>query len=116
MVAPADALILPEGPMINKRPVSPQYSASASSSSSSYPSDYENPISSSASSSSLLTRAELERMPASKKDEKPGTISLRTYAKEKGIKIPGYIRIGDGFRTPRKEDIINIILESQRSM
>jgi hypothetical protein len=32
IVAPADALIEPEGPMIDKRPVSPQHSASASSS------------------------------------------------------------------------------------
>jgi hypothetical protein len=55
-------------------------------------------------------------MPVSKKDEKAGSISLRRYAKEKGIKIPGYVRIGDNFRTPRKEDIIDMILEAQRSM
>ena len=102
MVAPADALILPEGPLINKRPVSPQYSASSASSSSySYPADYEPP--------QIPSSLEMSEPPGGYTYQfldnltiNRGELNLRVIVRRLKIKIPA---------NTNKADIIKAILD-----
>lgn len=101
MVAPVDALILPEGPLISKRPLSPQYSASASSSSSSYPADYEPP--------QISSSLEMPEQPGGYTPRflnnltiNRGELNLRGIAGRMGIELP---------RGIKKAGIIQAILD-----